>query len=348
MIKRIDKSFITEFYIVMQASWISAEQLATLSNHSADAFISPLPAFQVTRVHGADQRHYLQGQTTCDFLSLHADSVLRGAHCDAKGKMWASFHAIVADDETWLVGFRDEMQASLTQLKKFGVFSKVTFSDNPQAIAVFGIAGDNVAPLLQQLGFDDQGAQHQQSDTLPAMGALQAKAHLLRLAAHHYMLLLDAADASAFLHAYQGKLAAPPQWLQQHIKLGLPYIEQAIIGEYVPQQLNMQALDAISFTKGCYIGQETVARMKYLGKNKRAMYLLQANTNSTPSAGAGIDMQLDTHWRRAGQVINAVNIHDALWLLAVLPNDTTEQTALRLSDEPDTHCQIHPLPYSLN
>lgn len=142
-------------------------------------------------------------------------------------------------------------------------------------------------------------------------------------------------------------LSAPTRWLLAHIQHGLSYLEQESIGQYVPQMLNLQAQDAISFDKGCYLGQEMVARMKYLGKNKRATYILSAPANGTPVAGSEIEMQLETNWRRAGQVINAVNINQQLWLLAVLPNDTTANTRLRLAAEPDTLLELQPLPYTL-
>ena len=129
----------------MQSSWITAEQLAQLSNELADAFISPLPAFHIVKISGPDQLKFLQGQVTCDVHELSPQRFLRGAHCDAKGKMWATFHLCQAGDALLHIGFRDELQASLSQLKKYGVFSKVSFSETQGELAVFGIGGPNSA-----------------------------------------------------------------------------------------------------------------------------------------------------------------------------------------------------------
>lgn len=323
----------------MQSSWISADQLAQLSNDVAAAFISPLPSFTVIRVSGPDQKKYLQGQTTCDLEQLGADNFLRGAHCDAKGKMWATFTLVQQGDDLLLIGFRDEMQASLTQLKKFGVFSKVSFHDTSSELAVLGVSGPEAGQLLAQLQLP-----------APAPGAAVAidDGVLLAIAEQHYLLILQQAAALALLDRAQAALAAPTRFLQQHILHGLPYLEQAIIGEYVPQNLNLQAIDAISFTKGCYIGQEMVARMKYLGKNKRATFILTATSAETPAAGSDIEVQLEQNWRRSGVVINAVNIHGELAVLAVLPNDISPDAQLRLASEPDTRFSIQSLPYSLN
>ena len=324
---------------VMQSSWISAEQLAQLSNDTKQAFISPLPAFYVVRISGPDQKKYLQGQTTCDINTLTEHNFLRGAHCDAKGKMWATFHLWQQGEDILYTGFRDEIQASLVQLKKFGVFSKVSFHDTQEQLAVLGISGPDADKLVASLGF-----------SVPAPGALVAvpDGQLLALAEQHYLLVLDIAAAKTLLTTQAAHLAAPTRFLAQHILHGLPYLEQALIGEYVPQNLNLQAIDAISFTKGCYIGQEMVARMKYLGKNKRATYILKAQSAETPAAGSDIEVQLEQNWRRSGVVVNAVNIHGELLVLAVLPNDTVPDAHLRLASAPETLFRLEALPYSLN
>jgi len=324
----------------MQSSWISADQLAQLSNDAEQAFISPLPAFTVVRISGPDQKKYLQGQLTCDVNSLQEDTFLRGAHCDAKGKMWATFHLMQAGEDLLMLGFRDEIQASLVQLKKFGVFSKVSFTDAAESLAVLGLSGPVADQLLSDLGVD----------TAPAAGSVTTieGGHLLALAPHHYFLVLNIGPARALLERLPHVLAAPTRFLQQHIAHGLPYLEQAVIGEYVPQNLNLQAIDGISFTKGCYIGQEMVARMKYLGKNKRATYILTAHSEETPAAGSDIEVQLEQNWRRSGVVVNAVNIHGELSVLAVLPNDITPDDHLRLASDPETQFRVTPLPYSLN
>ena len=83
------------------------------------------------------------------------------------------------------------------------------------------------------------------------------------------------------------------------IQAGLPSLSAETQNEFIPQALNLQAIEqAISFTKGCYIGQETVARAKYRGANKRAMYVLSGETTVTPKIGSEIEMQLETAWRK--------------------------------------------------
>lgn len=322
----------------MQTSWLSAEDYSRLITHSEGAFISPLPSFETLQITGPDNRKYLQGQTTCDLDQLQQDNFLRGAHCDAKGKMWSIFHVCQDQDALLVVAFRDELHASTAQWKKFGVFSKVSFSHEPQAYAVMGIGGKGAGQLVQQLGF-----------SLPDTGMVssQQQQKLLKLAEEHYLWLLPVAEATDLLKQAL-PFAAPSLWLLQHIQHGFCYLEQAVISEYVPQMLNLQAIDAISFTKGCYIGQETIARMKYLGRNKRAAYILHGQSPELPPSGTDIEIKLNDNWRRSGQVINAVNVDNQLWIIAVLPNDITPADTLRLGTEGAPLLTLQPLPYSLN
>ncbi|MDX3773986.1 tRNA-modifying protein YgfZ [Chromatiaceae bacterium AAb-1] len=323
---------------VMQTSWLSAEYYSRLVTDTDGAFIAPLPAFETLVISGPDSRKYLQGQATCDLELLTADNFLRGAHCDAKGKMWSIFHVCAEQDELLVTAFRDELHASTAQWKKFGVFSKVSFNSDPQQYAVLGLGGKGADLLAQQLGF-----------TPPPTGQLARyqQSKLLKLANEHYLLLVPVAQVTAILQS-DITLAAPSLWLRQHIQHGLCYLEQALISEFVPQMLNLQAVDAISFTKGCYIGQETVARMKYLGRNKRAAYILSGESAELPPAGTDIEIKMNDNWRRAGQVINAVNINNQLSVIAVLPNDTTPTDSLRLKTDSETPLTLQPLPYSLD
>lgn len=322
----------------MHTSWLSAAQYANLSTEVQSAYLAPLPAFEVLSISGPDNRKYLQGQTTCDVTTLQDDNFLRGAHCDAKGKMSSIFHLLTRDDSLLVVAFRDELHASTQLWKKFGVFSKISFEQPATPFAVFGIGGKATDSLLLALGF-----------TPPFnIGAVSqvGEQQLLKLAPDHYLLIVPVTAVEQLMSgAYT--TAAPTLWLQQHIQQGLAYLEHPLIGELVPQMLNLQAVNGISFTKGCYIGQETVARLKYRGGNKRAAYILTATSERMPAAGTDIELQLNDNWRRIGQVVNAVNVNQQLWLLAVLPNDLEATAVLRLAGDEPVILSSHPLPYSL-
>jgi len=136
-------------------------------------------------------------------------------------------------------------------------------------------------------------------------------------------------------------------WDALEIAEGRAWISPATTQEFVPQMLNLHALDGINFKKGCYIGQETIARMKYLGKQKRALFRL-IGTGSAAAPGTTVEVAIGDAWRRAGTVINAVSRSDRdLDLLAVLPSDIDHSAQLRVKDDDAGLLEIHSLPYKL-
>jgi len=111
--------------------------------------------------------------------------------------------------------------------------------------------------------------------------------------------------------------------------------------------MNLQAVDAISFKKGCYTGQETVARAKYRGINKRAMYIVSGTAEHCPLAGDALERSVGENWRKGGTIIAAYQFADNKAIALVgLPNDLDEDSQFRLAGQ-DTIWQKLPLPYSL-
>ena len=136
-------------------------------------------------------------------------------------------------------------------------------------------------------------------------------------------------------------------WWGLDIKAGIPHLEAVHQGEYIPQMLNLQALEGISFTKGCYMGQETVARAKYRGANNRALFVLAGQASGPVASGDTLEIQLGDNWRRSGMVLNAWQQDGQLWLTAVLPKDTEADASFRLKQEEGSRLSLQPLPYSL-
>ncbi len=127
-------------------------------------------------------------------------------------------------------------------------------------------------------------------------------------------------------------------------------MNETITGEYVPQMLNVQAINGISFTKGCYLGQETVARMQYLGRNKRALFTLKTTLKAPLTDSTIIELQLGENWRRAGNVLSYYQSDNGeTYLQAVLASDINDDSTLRLkiNDQQSTELLLSPLPYSI-
>ncbi|AOF52799.1 hypothetical protein BKG91_08100 [Rodentibacter caecimuris] len=273
-----------------------------------------LNQYQLIEAHGVDAEKYLQGQLTTDVVALASGASTITAHCDPKGKVNAIFRLLkVSSERFFLLVNKDLLPSALEALKKYAVFSKVSFDLRDwQIVGVIGERCGKIQPLFT-LEIDEQRA----------------------------ILLNEIPFAMTFN-------ADEKAWHIADIQAGIPHLSAKMQNELIPQAMNLQAIEqAISFTKGCYIGQETVARAKYRGANKRAMFVFKGDTQETPEVGSEIEMQLESHWRKTGTIISAVNIEGVLWLQVVMNNDINSIQTFRL---PEDGCilTIQPLPYILN
>ena len=278
----------------------------------------------IIKITGTDTVKYIQGQVTCNIETLNSERWTFGAHCDFKGKMWSFFQASFWDDALLLICPKDVIPSALSELKKYGVFSQVEIAD---ASAEFFLVGSG----------RDHGEFGQVSRTSESLVlSMSNKAITRALHIHQANTLNSELPDGAKV------------WQALDIQSGIGTITSSTSNEYVPQMLNLQALDAIDFKKGCYMGQEVVARTKYLGKNKRAGYILTCNSLVNIQAGELLELQVGDNWRRGGQILSSGQCDGHTYLFAVLPNDTEIDVPLRLKSQPDIIVSTQALPYSLD
>ncbi len=291
---------------------------------------------------GADSEKYLQGQVTADVAALTDHQHLLAAHCDAKGKMWSNLRLFRRDGGFALIERRSIRDAQLTELKKYAVFSKVT------------IAPDDEHVLLGVAGFQARAALANLFTTLPdaEKQVVQEGATSILWFAHpaeRFLLVTDVATAELISEKLRGEaqLNNSQQWLALNIEAGLPVIDAANSAQFIPQATNLQALGGISFKKGCYTGQEMVARAKFRGANKRALWYLAGKASRLPEAGEDLELKMGENWRRTGTILAAVQLDDGRLLVqAVMNNDMEPDSVFRVRDDANT-LSIEPLPYSL-
>ncbi len=162
--------------------------------------------------------------------------------------------------------------------------------------------------------------------------------------------MTDEATAERVTEALRGEaqLNNSQQWLALNIEAGLPVIDEVNSAQFIPQATNLQALGGISFKKGCYTGQEMVARAKFRGANKRALWTLAGKASRVPQAGEDLELQMGDNWRRTGTVLAAVQLDDGQLLVqVVMNNDMEADSVFRVRDDANT-LSIKPLPYSLD
>lgn len=292
----------------------------------AEPTLFSLTNLAITRLGGPDRAKYLQGQVTCDVNALQPGQSTLGGHCDPKGKLWSDFRLLCLEDSLLMLTKPSVLARQLPELKKFAIFAKVEIGEFQGSLT--GLAGQ---------GTDDWMAQH---FALTGTGLVEG-GMAVRVEADRWLL------ASASPLALNLPVGDEGLWWGLEIKAGLPHLEAVHQGEYIPQMLNLQALDGISFNKGCYMGQETVARAKYRGANNRALFLLAGTTGEQVASGDTLELQLGDNWRRSGMVLNAWQQAGQVWLTAVLPKDTEADAQFRLKQDEGSRLTLQPLPYAL-
>ncbi|ADU70476.1 tRNA-modifying protein YgfZ [Pantoea sp. At-9b] len=302
-----------------------------------------LDEWALVAVQGKDSTSYLQGQLTLDVAALDAAQHRPAAHCDAKGKMWSSLRLFHRGEGYGYLVRRNLRDTQLTELKKYAVFAKVTIAADDDAV-LLGVAGFQARTALAGLFplLPDATTPVVQQDNTTLLWFAQP--------AERFLLVTTRDQAEALKDKLTGdaQFNDSMQWLALDIEAGIPVIDSATSAQLIPQATNLQALDAISFKKGCYTGQEMVARAKFRGANKRALYWLAGQASHLPQADGSLELQMGDRWRRTGTVLTAVQLDDGeVWIQVVMNNDLEPDSVLRVESDEGGKLTIQPLPYSL-
>lgn len=305
---------------------------------SDSAFFCPLTHEGVIAVRGADAAKFLQGQLTCNINYLTPDSSRLGARCTPKGRMLSSFRIVSIDEGFALVMAHELIETQLADLKKYAVFFKAQLTDDSAQWARFGVVGAET--LLTDLGL-----------TLAATaGAVAHAGHYraIRLSADRYEIWTPAEQAASLETTLRAQLAEATlnAWWLAQIREGIGQVFGATRELFIPQMLNLQSLGGVSFKKGCYTGQEIVARMQYLGKLKRRLYRLKLDSNDVPAPGK--ELFSPVHGSAVGEVVLAAPAEQGVELLAVLQDNAVEDGRIYCSSLEGAALTLLTLPYSVD
>ncbi|MFZ5698026.1 MAG: YgfZ/GcvT domain-containing protein [Pseudomonadota bacterium] len=287
---------------------------------AASTTFSRLPHLGVLAIDGADALTFLQGQATCDCRQLSATRGALGALCNLQGRMIVSFYVLAVADGLQLVMPRDRIAAILTHLKKYAVFSRVTLRDECESLIVLGMPAADAAFTAE-----------------PFTITAQDDIFCLQLRAQR---VLGLAPVARFASAIDGSDA----WRAAAIAAGELLIDTANADRLLPQALNYDVIDGVSFNKGCYTGQEIVARMHFKGKMKERLRIASANVAAAPGANTAI---VNADDKPVGEVIDAVVSERHCTLAAVIRHDAARTGNLHLGDAQGAPIVLHAMPYLL-
>jgi len=255
--------------------------------------VARLDNFGFLAITGKDANKFLQGYTTCDLEDLTDSVTSMGAVCNLQGRMVTSFRTIRRQDGYLLRMDRELVGATREFLRKYIVFSKAEMTDLSDTISCYGVCG----PIA-----DAPDRRHRLHST--------GNVHTLRVSAgERYEVWTDGP-----LPDLPATEALPLQsWWQSEIEDGIAWVTAATAGEFLPQMFDYHRLGGVDFDKGCYLGQEIVARMQYRGALKRQLH------RGTASRAVAIgDALLGEGERSAGTIVAAA---DAAFLAVVQSKD---------------------------
>lgn len=320
---------------------LTAEQLVTAL---PDQFITPIQHLGLLKLSGDDATHFLHGQLTNDVEHLTQQQAKLAGYCSAKGRLLATFLMWRDDTSIYLTSSADILPTIQKRLKMFVLRSKVTIDDIQTTSSSIGLFGEALkTPLSHLFGT---------LPTLPYEKITTELGTLICLPTIHNKPRYVWIATQQVLQQHWDELAqvAPAVtdnlWAYVEIMCGLPWITQATQEAFVPQMLNYEIIGGVNFKKGCYPGQEIVARTQYLGKIKRRMALFSL-TNAQVNAGDELFSSEDPE-QPCGKIVNAARLSaDKSVCLAEIKLATLEAGTIHLGNAQGPTLQIETLPYNI-
>ncbi len=308
---------------------------------SSAGVICDLSQLGLIAVDGDDAFTFLQGQLTCDLNDVTPTRSRLAAWCSPKGRVLVLFRVVRAQNGFLLELPASQLEAILRRLRMYVLRARVSLKDVSDEFIRVGLSGDLATQVIEKL----YGCAPSSADEVAAVG----DAHLIRLHGNvpRYQFIGDPEGAEKLWRA-AAKTLTPVGvriWSLLEIYAGVPEITQG--DEHLPQMINLDLLEGLSFKKGCYVGQEIIARTHHLGRLKRRMYLIRASAGQSPPPGAPIvDAAAGSE---AGQILTSAprGEADGFAALAVLRIDAAATGTLHLGSAAGTRIELMDLPYPI-
>ncbi|TDR77879.1 YgfZ/GcvT domain-containing protein [Paludibacterium purpuratum] len=320
-----------------QAEWGDAQYAAQVTALNQGAVICRLSQFRLLRVTGEDAATFLQGQLSNDVRLLDGCNAQYTGYSSAKGRLLASSLCWKSEESYFLLVASDLAESIAKRLTMFIMRSKVKLSID-EAFCLFGFKGEQAEMALTAKGYD--------LPIQPLQSAGYANGSMcIRLPSGGVLLALGDAEAEVLRAGLPTTVTeiGDEAWSLLDIAAGIPWITAATQEQFVAQMVNMDLFGAISFTKGCYPGQEIIARTRYLGKIKRRMYRVKLSILS--SAGGAL-YSPGMEGQSIGMIVNVARDADGQYQALAAIQSASWDEGIYL--DVDNKCSVEnlSLPYS--
>ncbi len=307
-------------------------------NRKSDNSITRLTCFGIIEIRGADAIDFCHAQFTSDVKNMKPDQRRFSAWCNPKGQVIANFLLIRLKERLLLFMPAEMVETVSRRLQMFVLRSAVIITDLTPSYRSAGIGGETITDQLSPLPVPENGYITEYNSTVITRLPEDPGSRML--------VIEPGNDKNPLIDRIATDMSevAPDRWRADDIRAGLPWITAATREQALPQELNLDLIGALEYDKGCFPGQEVIARVHFRNRLKRRLYLATLDSNEAPQAGTRI--YTDEKSGLAGMVINVTREeNDKVLLLSVLSIELAASSTLF----PETHekipLQLQPLPY---
>ncbi len=311
----------------MNPTWqdfLTSQSISNTASHNALYGISHL---SILKISGTDAADFLQGQLTCNTKELNAKNSFFAGFCNAKGRVISTFLILKHNEDFLLILPSVLLEKVKNKLKMYVLRSKVQLQEASAELCLTGLR------CTQEIATDL---------SLPTINFARNN-QWIKLPNAHYLSVATIADAMSEWTNLQNnafQMQNAQDWQSLDMQGGLAWLDETSSEEYIPQMLNLDKLGGVSFTKGCYTGQEIVARTHYLGKTKRELFLAQLTAEATFTNDNNV---LDETGQMMGQILSTFREADGYKILLVLQTNAVESAELQLNNA--KHDKINLIPF---
>ena len=304
--------------------------------------MTDLSTLGIIRAQGEESLDFLQNQLSNDLRLVSENQSQLSGYCSAKGRMMADFRIFQQSGTFYLTIQHGLLENTLKRLRMFILRSKVTLDNASNELCGIGLAGPNAEQALENAGLPVPAVSNDSS--------LQNNISVIRIDSSPMFEIYGPVESMLSLWQALSSQATPVgyhAWNWLNIQIGIPQIRSETVEAFVPQMVNFHSIGGVSFKKGCYPGQEVVARMHYLGKLKRRMYHAWVESNAAIQAGDNLYSSKQDE-QPVGKVVYAEPSPAGGYdLLAVLQIASVESGSIHLVDFQGPSLDFKDLPYEV-
>lgn len=301
--------------------------------------ITDLTHLGCLKINGDHAFQFLQGQLSCDMREITSQQGQLAVHCNPQGQVIAALLAYQQENDYFLIAPLESLQAAYQSLKRYGLFSKVTFTDLSVEIVRVGFWGPSAKDQLQsyfnELSSNKYSVLHSQGYSIIRLPSAQARYLIIG----NQSLMEDLWKSLS----KQAKPVSTTAWMVEDVRAGIAHIPLCYQETFTPNVLNFHLINGISFTKGCYTGQEVIARIHYLGKLKQRVFYIRVEGELANIEGMMLLYSDDTPVGNVLQLYQTgANLYEGL---AVIYIKAFEGPPLVLEEYINARVKILTLPY---